>query len=303
VLPGGAVPLSHDQVIDPTERVSREIEDEARGRWFEVAATPLFDPQFLLIGRVHVVRDVTEERRMKEHLIQSEKLSAIGQLVAGVSHELNSPIGIILGHAELLAEAPDLEPEVRAGADVIVQQAGRAARIVRQLLSFGRRHTPVKQAVSLSKLLRDVVGLVEVDFRVSRSRPIRLVLDLDPTLPEVMADPHQLEQAFLNILTNARQAIIASGVGGRVEITASREGHAVRVRCADDGPGIPGHVLRRIFDPFFTTKADGEGTGLGLSICYGIVEQHGGRIWAESIEGRGAAFVVDLPIDGEPAAC
>lgn len=303
VLPGGAVPLSHDHVIDPTERVSREVEDEARGRWFEVTATPLFDPQLLLIGRVHVVRDVTEERRMKEHLIQSEKLAAIGQLVAGVSHELNSPLGIILGHAELLADTPNLDPEARAGAAIIVRQAGRAARIVRQLLSFGRRHTPVKQSVCLSKLLRDVVGLVETDFRVARRQPVRLVLDLDPALPAVMADPHQLEQVFINVLTNARQAIIGSGVGGRIEIAASVHGRAVRVRIADDGPGIPAAVMRRIFDPFFTTKADGDGTGLGLSICYGIVEQHGGRIRAESVEGRGAAFVVELPIDGARAAC
>ncbi|HEY8370664.1 MAG TPA: ATP-binding protein, partial [Thermodesulfobacteriota bacterium] len=303
VLPGGVIPLSHDQVIDPTERVSREVEDHERGRWFEVVAAPLFDPQLLLIGQVHVVRDVTEERRMKEHLLQSEKLSAIGQLVAGVSHELNSPVSIILGQAELLVETPGLPLEARASADVIVQQASRAARIVRQLLSFGRRHAPVKQPVCLSSLLRAVAGLVEIDLRVTRVRPIRLVLDLDPALPEITADPHQLEQVFLNILTNARQAIIASGVGERIEISASRHGRAVRIRFADDGPGIPAHLLRRIFDPFFTTKADGEGTGLGLSICYQIVEQHGGRIWAERVEGRGAAFVVELPIDCAPAAC
>jgi PAS domain S-box-containing protein len=303
LLPGGVVPpLSHDQVIDPEERVSREVEDGARGRWFELTTAPLFDPQPLLIGQVHIVRDVTEERRMKEHLIQSEKLAAMGQLVAGVSHELNNPIGIILGHAELLGHMPGLDAEVRAGAETIVAQATRAVRIVRQLLSFGRRHAPVKQEVSLDRLLRDVVGLVEADFRVShRGRPITIALGLDQALPKVMADPHQLEQVFLNVLTNARQAIVSAGVGSRIEVSAAVQGRMVRVRIADDGPGIPAGVLRRVFDPFFTTKA--EGTGLGLSICYGIVEEHGGKIRAESVEGRGAVFTIELPVDGRPPAC
>jgi PAS domain S-box-containing protein len=306
VLPGGAPSLSHDQVIDPEERVTREVRDAAAGRWFEVTTTPLFDPQLLLVGRVHVVRDVTEEHRLKAHLIQSEKLAAIGQLVAGVSHELNSPIGAVLGHAELLGSAPGLDDEARGSVRAILAQANRAARIVRQLLSFGRRHAPVKQRVCVNRLLRDVVGLVETDFRVNRRRPIRVRLDLDPRLPSIMADPHQLEQVFLNILTNARQAIVGADAGGRIEVATGVQGRSVTVRIADDGPGIPPDALPRVFDPFFTTRTGeglGEGTGLGLSICYGIVAEHGGRIRAESREGQGAVFTVELPIDDAPAPC
>jgi PAS domain S-box-containing protein len=303
LLPGGAPALSHVDVIDPDERLTREVEDQARGRWFEVTSTPLFDPEHLLIGLVHVVRDVTDERRMKAHLVQSEKLAALGQLVAGVSHELNSPLGIILGHAELLAGSPRLDAESRDSAEAIVGQATRATGIVRQLLSFGRRHAPVKQPVSVNDLLRGLARLVEVDFRVNRQRPIRLVLDLDPRLPEILADPHQLEQVCLNILTNARQAIVAAGRGEEIELSTRNLGRTVRIRIADDGPGIPAAVLSRIFDPFFTTKPDGEGTGLGLSICYGLIEEHGGRIWAESVKGRGAAFYVELPVDADRPPC
>jgi two-component system NtrC family sensor kinase len=304
LLPGGVVPaLSHDQVIDPEERATHEVEDEERGRVFEVTTTPLFDPQLLLIGQVHTLRDVTEERRMKEQLIQSEKLAAMGQLVAGVSHELSSPIGIMLGHAELLVGTPGLDEASRRSAEAILGQASRAARTVRQLLSVGRPHAPVKEHVSVNGLVREVVGLVETDFRVNRRRPVRLALHLDAALPPIMADPHQLEQVFLNIVNNARQAIVSADVGSRIDISTAANGRTVRVRIADDGPGIPARVLRRIFDPFFTTKPEGEGTGLGLSICYGIVEEHGGKIWAASAEGRGAAFTIDLPIDGQPGAC
>ncbi|NJN15511.1 MAG: response regulator [Oscillochloris sp.] len=246
-----------------------------------------------------IARDLTERRRLEEQLIQSEKLSAIGQLVAGVAHELNNPLTSVSGYAQLLLRDSLLSEESRQDVEQIHTQAERAARIVRNLLIFAREHKPERTAVAVNEVLRSTLALQSYQLRVDN---IGVVLDLDEHLPLTTADPHQLQQVFLNLITNARQAMVGQSKRGTltirtlVEPTGDEGEPQIQITVADSGIGIPERDLAKIFNPFFTTKPIGQGTGLGLSICFGIIQEHGGRIWAESQIGVGTRVSVTMPI-------
>jgi two-component system NtrC family sensor kinase len=268
------------------------VEHAASGRRYLTAiAAPLANsPEGS--AAVVVLRDVTEERLMQERLLQSEKMVSVGQLVSGVAHELNNPLTGIMGFSQLLL-ARDLDEATRRDIDTIYAEAERAAKIVQNLLSFARRRRADKEIVNLNVLLERVLELRNYDLRVKN---IDVELDLDPKLPETMVDANQIQQVFLNVVINAEQAMLAEQDVGKLTVQTRKEGNNIRVTFHDTGPGMDAETLRRIFDPFFTTKDTGEGTGLGLTICYGIIEAHGGRIWAESQPGRGSTFTIDLPI-------
>lgn len=245
-------------------------------------------------------------RQAQERLVQSEKLAAIGELVAGVAHELNNPLAAVVLHAQLLrykAVDNSLAKEVAQ----IVSQAQRASNIVRGLLDFARQRPTERKPVALNKVMDSALSLVAYEFRASN---ITCNTHYPPDMPPIMGDAHQLQQVFVNLLTNAHQAIRDSQDEGRILITTEVGpslylGHAVtkqpllRLKIEDDGPGIPQHLLTRIFDPFFTTKPAGVGTGIGLSVCHGIVSDHGGYIWAESKLGQGTIFWLELPLAQE----
>ncbi|OGO49734.1 MAG: hypothetical protein A2148_09835 [Chloroflexi bacterium RBG_16_68_14] len=241
---------------------------------------------------VVILRDVTEERLMQERLLQSEKMVSVGQLVSGVAHELNNPLTGITGFAQLLL-ARDLDEATRRDVEIIYTEAERASKIVQNLLSFARRKRAEKELANLNVLLERVLELRVYDFRVKN---IDLELDLDPKLPETMVDADQIQQVFLNVILNAEQSMLAAHGRGTLAVRTRREKGVIRISFQDDGPGMTPETLRRIFDPFFTTKDTGEGTGLGLTISYGIIDEHGGRIWAESEPGRGTTFTIELPI-------
>ncbi len=241
---------------------------------------------------VVILRDVTEERLMQERLLQSEKMVSVGQLVSGVAHELNNPLTGIMGFAQLLL-ARDLDESTKRDVNTIHTEAERAAKIVQNLLSFARRKKAEKEMANLNVLLERVLELCSYELAV---KDIGLELDLDPRLPETMVDANQIQQVFFNIIINAEHAMVGANGHGTLSVRSWREKDVVRLTFHDDGPGMAPETLRRIFDPFFTTKETGEGTGLGLTICYGIMEDHGGRIWAESQPGRGTSFTVELPI-------
>jgi len=225
-------------------------------------------------------------------LIQSEKLSGIGEFVAGVAHELNNPLTSVIGFSELLKQA-DGNQEHKRHLDMIYKSALRCQKIVQSLLSFARRHQPEHKLSSLNELVEAAAEILQYQMRTGN---IEVSTRLCPDLPRVMVDPHQVQQVFLNLINNARQAIEAHQPSGWVRITTERRGGHARVTFEDNGPGIPEANLSKVFDPFFTTKEVGKGTGLGLSLCYGIITEHGGSISVKSKPGAGAVFVIDLPL-------
>jgi signal transduction histidine kinase/CheY-like chemotaxis protein/HAMP domain-containing protein len=253
------------------------------------------------------LNEVVEDQQLRltlaqQQVLQAAKLSALGELVTGVSHELNNPLAVLQGSLEILAdEAPaNVQPRLR-----IMQNAiDRATRIVQGLLTFGRRRPLQRQRVNLRRLLEQVLEVSAVDLRLAR---VTVETDVALDLPEVWADDHQLQQVLLNLITNAKQAL-ADVVGERrIRISIHPAGgDRVSLVVEDTGPGIPPDLLSTIFDPFVTTKGV-RGTGLGLSISYGIVREHGGQITVDSRPGAGARFTVELPIgtvatDPQPAA-
>jgi two-component system NtrC family sensor kinase len=252
-------------------------------------STPQLDEEVLC-----VIRDVTDQKMLQEQLIQSEKMSAIGQLVSGVAHELNNPLAGISAFAQLLLSEKRFPPDQRTAAEMIYAEARRASRIVQNLLTFARQHKPERTPTSVNQVLDDTLELRGYELRV---RGIDVQRDYDDQVPETMADAHQLQQVFLNLLTNAEQAMErAERDQQRLTVRTRRTAELIRLEIEDTGPGIPPNLLERIFNPFFTTKPTGSGTGLGLSISLGIVREHEGRIWAENAPQGGARFVIELPV-------
>jgi two-component system NtrC family sensor kinase len=251
-----------------------------------------------------IARNLTERRRLEEQLLQAEKLSAIGQLVAGVAHELNNPLTSVSGYTQLLLREKGLNEQVREDLSHIHTQAERAARIVQNLLVFAREHKPERRQISLNDVIRDTLTLRAYQLRVDN---IKVVTEFDTNLPKTVADPFQLQQVMLNLINNAHQAMVERGGANQLTLRTGIVQHEtndgiatsspmIQFAVSDTGIGIPVHNLSRIFDPFYTTKPVGQGTGLGLAICFGIVQEHGGRIWAESTYGKGTTVYVELPL-------
>jgi PAS domain S-box-containing protein len=229
-------------------------------------------------------------RRTQEQLLQSEKMSAVGQLIAGVAHELNNPLTAILGYAQLL-ESEGLNERAQDYVAKMFKQAQRTHRVVQNLLSFARQRKPERAEVDIRKVLEETLALRDYDLKVNN---IAVEKDLAPEPALVVADAHQIEQVFLNIINNAVDAVLEAGRSGKLRIRVYCQNGDVCTQFADDGPGIKDP--KRIFDPFYTTKNVGKGTGLGLSICYGIVKEHGGDITAHNAANGGAVIEVRLPL-------
>lgn len=241
--------------------------------------------------------DHTEKRHLQDQLIQSEKMSAIGQLIAGIAHDLNNPLASVVGFADFLAESGDVPPALAEPLRVIRQEAERAATIVKNLLSFARRQEGERHPQPLQPLLESVLALLKNEMMALK---VETALFVESNIPDIEMNPNQIKQVFVNLLNNAAQAIASTGRSGHITVTAKRWLDGVAVSVADDGPGIPDELLPRVFEPFFTTKTEGEGTGLGLSICQGIIKEHGGRITLESSVGVGATFTVELLSGSRP---
>jgi signal transduction histidine kinase/DNA-binding response OmpR family regulator len=279
-------------IVQIAKNVTLEIQNARRMRQMsdELAA-----------ANSRLVATVDRLKATQAQLLQAEKLSAIGQLVAGVAHELNNPLTSVIGYAQLLQQelqdTPGVEgprvPELSRDLKRIAEESERAARIVRNLLAFARRQSAARAEQDLNDVMSRVLSLRAYELRLNA---IELQTDFAPGLPPVLGDGGQLQQALLNLLLNAEQAMRTRKVRRlHVGTRLVAESGAVEVFIADSGHGIPDENLRRIFDPFFTTREVGEGTGLGLSICYGIVRDHGGQIAVESRVGQGTTFKVQLP--------
>ena len=264
------------------------------GEWRRIRFnfSPLSDEKGNIEGVVLSGRDVTDLKRLEEQLIQAEKLAAMGQMLAGVAHELNNPLTAILGVTELLRERHGADDSTKRQLELTHRQARRAARIVQNLLEFSRPASPQKRPLDLNNLLDRTLQLQEHSLRRNN-----IEVDFHPQadLPGVIGDANQLIQVFLNLVTNAEQAIREVRDTGRIQIRADRMGNQLTITVQDDGVGIRPEALPRIFDPFYTTKRPGGGTGLGLSICMSIIREHGGNIEAETLPAGGSAFTIYLP--------
>jgi signal transduction histidine kinase len=245
----------------------------------------------LQTSRAELEKALESLKSTQAQLIQREKLSAVGEFVAGVAHELNNPLTSLIGFAELLQMSP-IDEKQAAHVSFIVKSSQRCHKIVQNLLGFARQHAPERKVVKVSDAIDAVIELIAYEMRTSN---IELATDYDPTLPVIVGDAHQLQQVVLNVLNNARQAILETQKPGRIRVTTERAGHLVKIVITDNGPGISAENLRKVFDPFFTTKPVGQGTGLGLSLCYGIIKEHGGTIHVVSEIGAGATFTIELP--------
>lgn len=248
--------------------------------------------ELLLIAEKY--RAAQEREQLQEQLRHADRLATIGQLSAGVAHELNEPLGGILGFAQLSQKHPDIPPQVREDLEKIISASLHAREIVRKLMLFARQSPPEKTWLHLNLLIAD--GLYFIESRCRKSG-IELVRKLDEDLPEITADPGQIYQVLINLAVNAIQAMPD---GGRLTIQTAREGSGIRLVVQDTGIGMSDEVLEKVFTPFYTTKDVGEGTGLGLSVVEGIVNSHGGSITVESRPGEGTKFGVYLPSNASP---
>ncbi|HZN55716.1 MAG TPA: ATP-binding protein [Candidatus Polarisedimenticolaceae bacterium] len=237
-------------------------------------------------GLVVVMLDVTVASRLREQVAQSEKLSSLGRMIAGVTHELNNPLTSVIGYAQLLRSMPPGEKMI-ARLDTIRRESERCRRIVQSLLRFARAHVPERRPFSLNEAVSNVSQLLAYPVR---SAGCRLQLELDRELPALVGDAHELEQVLINLITNAHQAMTEAASPGAVTVRTFHDATSIGVEVSDEGPGIPETARARLFDPFFTTKPTGQGTGLGLWLVYNAVSAHGGSIDVGQTERGGARF-------------
>jgi two-component system NtrC family sensor kinase len=296
---GIAVPFGlHDQplgVVAAYYREPRRFNEEDRRVLESVAHQTALALEKVRLY-VELQANLQRLQETQAQLIQAGKLTALGTLLSGMAHEMNNPLSTILLSVQLLKQQQTFPDPVRRRLEVVEQEAERATKIIRDLLVFARRKPPERRWVNLNEVLEAALKLQAPEFDLNN---IRVVKELAPTRAELWADPHQLQQVFLNLFTNATHALKGSRGRGTLWVRSSRKGTDVAVEVTDDGPGIPPEHLGRIFDPFFTTKAAGEGTGLGLSLSIGIIDGHGGQMKVENLSGAGARFSITLPIGQE----
>src|ERR1700730_13919428 len=269
-----------------------------QGEWRRLRChfSPLFNGTGKIDGVVISGRDVTELKRLEEQLIQAEKLAAMGQMLAGVAHELNNPLTAILGVTELLREREGFDESTKRQLDLTHRQARRAARIVQNLLEFSRPASPQKQPIDVNSLIERTLQLHDHSLRRNN---VEVEFHPQPGVQAVIGDANQLIQVFLNLISNAEHAIREVRESGRIQIRIGRIAEQIAVTVQDDGVGILPEALPNLFDPSYTTKRPGGGTGLGLSICTAIIREHGGSIDVETLPVGGSAFTVFLPVAAE----
>jgi PAS domain S-box-containing protein len=313
-------PFDRDRFIDPQARVAllerltsdgsvndyllRLRRADGNAVWVELTARADAAGDDQIVRVEALVRDVSERKKLDDEtrdiyhqLLQAEKMAALGQTVSGVAHELNNPLATILSWAERLSQRSELEEPVRRGLETILSESERAARIVRNLLTFARKRQTTRAMVDVNQVARETLALRAYEQRVTN---IEVIDALAAGLPQVFADGHQVQQVLLNLMINAEQAMLAANGRGTLVVRSWHDAdlEMVILEINDDGPGIPDDLQPKIFDPFFTTKDVGKGTGLGLTVAYAIVHEHGGRIRLESPPNKGASFYVELPVTG-----
>jgi len=246
-----------------------------------LSANGIYDNNGELVGFEGIGKDMTRLRTITEQLINQEKMASVGEVAAGVAHEINTPLGIILGYAQLMLDDFDRDSEEYANMQVIERQTKACRRIVSDLLKFSRQSRSVKSSIDLNEIIKAVLSITEHTLNINK---IKVERRFDPRLPLMYGDAEKLSQVFINLFTNAQHAMEEGGV---LTVATGHGSGEIRVTVADTGTGIREEIKHKIFDPFFTTKEVGRGTGLGLAVTYGIVQEHGGAITVESPVGGG----------------
>ena len=267
----------------------QRLQHQGKALTLNVSITPLVSKSGERIGRLLLFDDVTQRERMEEQLTQTEKLTSLGLLAAGVAHEVNTPLAVISNYIQMLAKQM-AEGDPRQGIiEKIVKQTFRASEIVNNLLNFSRTGAAEATDIDVNRVVEETLSLVAHPMRTAQ---IQVVKHLGETLPAVRGSANKLQQVFLNLFLNARDAMPG---GGLLEVRTGAHNGSVEIEVVDTGAGIPREHIHRIFDPFFTTKASGRGTGLGLSVSYGIIKEHSGKIDVRSTPGKGTSFHVEFP--------
>jgi len=237
--------------------------------------------------------DITREKETQERLYLTDRLASVGEMAAGIAHELNNPLTSIIGLSQLMLD-DDVSPDIKQDLEGIFSEARRAAAVVKNMLTFARKHTPTRQNAQINNIVEDVLKLRAYEHKLNN---IQVKTHFNLGLPEIRVDYFQIQQVFLNIVLNAEHEMIKAHKQGELNIITERNDDYITISFIDDGLGIAPENMRKLFSPFFTTKEVGKGTGLGLSICYGIITNHGGKIYAKSDYGHGATFVIELPVN------
>jgi PAS domain S-box-containing protein len=273
--------------------ITEEYFEPGLGINLDMTTSPILNETGDVAGTVHIARDITERKRMQEQLMLTDRLASIGELASGVAHEINNPLTSIITFSQLLIQK-DFADDVKEDLNIVNKEARRTAEIVKNLLTFARKHPPLKQSASIHDIIEEVLKLRAYNQQLHN---IEVRREFDPEIPEIMVDYFQMQQVFFNIIINAEYFMTQAHNRGTLTITTEKLSDMIRISFADDGPGIQKENLAGLFTPFFTTKEVGKGTGLGLSICHGIVAEHSGRIYVRSEPGKGATFIIELPVD------
>ncbi|MDD5369534.1 MAG: ATP-binding protein [Anaerolineaceae bacterium] len=277
----------------PTNRYQREWIDNDQAIDWEISTFPIQNNTGLPIQVIILEQDITEKRRLEANLIQNEKLAAVGQLAAGVAHEINNPLTAIVANAQMLKQdLPQENAELMESVELIEMAGNRASQVVRNLLGFARKDKIELTPIDLNETIRTALFLIQHELA---SRPITLKIDLPGDLPPISGSSEHLQGVWINIILNAIDAI--ENGQGTISISSRYTGAEFRVTIQDDGKGIPAERVQRIFEPFYTTKSLEKGTGLGLSVCHRFVKQHGGSIQVDSRVNVGTKFTILLPAD------
>jgi len=285
------------RTVESTERY-----DEVFERHFLIKSAPILDEDGKVTKVVYSMTDITERvnAEAKEKILQRElsltsRLASIGEVAAGITHEINNPLTGVIAFAQMLMQM-DVPKNMKEAVEVIYDGANRVVGIVDKLLTFARRDRPEKEYADINAILANTLAMRSYEMRTNN---VSVTQDLDEDLPRTMANVGKLQQVFMNIIVNAEQAMATAHNRGDLSVRTEQVDGQIRISIADDGPGVPEDIIDKLFDPFFTTKSDYGGTGLGLSISYGIVKEHDGKIYVRSVPGKGATFVIDLPVVAE----
>ena len=282
----------HDRTLDKKTASFSEEFEPFLGKWLQISTAPVFDKEGQVVATVHITRDITVQKKLQATLIEQDKLSSIGRLIAGVAHEINNPLTSIIGFSQLLLEKV-LPGDVNDDLKIINDEANRTANIVKGLLTFARKQPEKKEPTDVNTQVQRVL---ELNKRRFVSNNIQVNTNFAEGLPYIIGNGPQLQQVLFNLVMNAEQIMLETHGKGTLTIATKQLGDMVKIFVTDDGPGISPENMQKLFTPFFTTKEVGKGTGLGLSICHGIIAEHGGNIYAESEPGKGATFIVELPV-------